>query len=180
MNRVTGYTIREIRETDRDRIIEIFNYYITHGFSAYPDAPVPARFFDVLREGAHAFYAVESGGITVGFGIMKPFLPFDTFKRTATVSYFVLPGHTRSGTGTLLISAFIRDAKQMGIGVLLASISSKNHESLQFHNKQGFIECGRLKNVGHKFGELFDVIWMERELTDSSPEEKPGYQTTRK
>ena len=161
---MTGYTIRQTQETDRDRIIEIFNYYITHGFSAYPDAPVPALFFDVLREGAHAFYTVELGEFTVGFGIMKPFLPFDTFKRTATVSYFVLPGHTRSGAGTLLISAFIRDAKQMGIGVLLASISSKNKESIQFHNKQGFVECGRLKNVGYKFGELFDVIWMEKEL----------------
>lgn len=161
---MTGYTIRQARETDRNRIIEIFNYYITHGFSAYPDAPVPALFFDVLREGAHAFYAVERDGDVVGFGIMKPFLPFGTFRRTAMVSYFVLPGHTRSGAGTLLISAFIRDAKQMGIWVLLASISSKNKESIQFHNKQGFVECGRLKNVGYKFGELFDVIWMEKEL----------------
>ena len=170
---MTGYTIRKTRENDRDRIIEIFNYYITHGFSAYPDAPVPARFFDVLREGAHAFYTVGSDGITVGFGIMKPFLPFGTFKRTAMVSYFILPGHTRSGAGTLLISSFVSDAEQTGIAVLLASISSKNHESLQFHKKQGFIECGRLKNVGYKFGELFDVIWMERELTDSSPERSP-------
>lgn len=161
---MTGYSIRQVRETDRNRIIEIFNYYITHGFSAYPDAPVPALFFDVLRDGAHAFYAVERGGDVVGFGIMKPFLPFDTFRRTATVSYFLLPGYTRSGAGTLLLSAFIRDAGKKVITVLLASISSKNKESIRFHAKHGFAECGRLKNVGYKFGELFDVIWMEKEL----------------
>lgn len=161
---MTGYTIRQARETDRNRIIEIFNYYITHGFSAYPDAPVPALFFDVLRDGAHAFYAVERNRDVVGFGIMKPFLPFDTFRRTAMVSYFVLPGHTRSGAGTLLLSAFIRDAGKKRIKILLASISSKNKESIRFHTKHGFAECGCLKNVGYKFGELFDVIWMEKDL----------------
>lgn len=161
---MAGYTLREVRENDRYRIIEIFNFYITNGFSAYPDSPVSLWFFDVLREGAHAFYTVEFDGSTVGFGVMKPFLPFDTFRRTATVSYFILPGHTRSGAGSLLLSAFIRDAKKEGIAILLASISSKNDESLQFHRKHGFIECGRLLNVGYKFGELFDVIWMQKDL----------------
>jgi phosphinothricin acetyltransferase len=58
-----------------------------------------------------------------------------------------------------------REANVKGITVLLASISSKNPASLAFHEKHGFVECGRLHNTGFKFNERFDVVWMEKDLT---------------
>jgi phosphinothricin acetyltransferase len=51
--------------------------------------------------------------------------------------------------------------------MLLANISSKNMESLTFHKKHGFFECGRMYEVGEKFNELFDVIWMQKDLAPS-------------
>ena len=68
------------------------------------------------------------------------------------------------GYGTVLLDAMTRAAKKKGITVLLANISSRNPESLAFHKKHGFTECGRLHNVGIKFNERFDVVWMEKEL----------------
>jgi len=35
---------------------------------------------------------------------------------------------------------------------------------IEFHLKNGFRECGRFMKVGRKFGEDFDVVWMQKQL----------------
>jgi len=52
----------------------------------------------------------------------------------------------------------------MGISSILASISSRNEESIAFHRSLGFRECGRLEAIGRKWGKVFDVVWMQRML----------------
>lgn len=157
-------TMRTAEERDREPVIRIFNHYVTSGFAAYPDKPVPAAFFDLLRDGAHHFNVAERDGRVVGFSLLKPFLPFSTFSHTATVSTFIAPASRHSGCGTVLLEAITRQAQRKGITVLLASISSRNPESLAFHGHHGFTECGRLHNAGFKFGQPFDVVWMEKDL----------------
>jgi phosphinothricin acetyltransferase len=41
-------------------------------------------------------------------------------------------------------------------------MASKNKASIQFHLRCGFTEVGRLQNAGSKFGESFDMIWMQK------------------
>jgi len=155
---------RPVADPDRDAVIGIFNHYITTSFAAYPDKPVPPAFFTALKEGAYAFDVIEADGEIVGFGMLKQFLPFGTFLRTATVTTFIGPSHRHQGYGTMLMEAMIKEAKKRGIIMLLANISSKNTESLVFHKKYGFFECGRMYEVGMKFSELFDVVWMQKDL----------------
>ena len=44
----------------------------------------------------------------------------------------------------------------MGITTILASICSLNEGRLAFHQKNGFQECGRFRDVGIKRGRSFD------------------------
>jgi L-amino acid N-acyltransferase YncA len=157
-------SIRPVADEDRDTVIGIFNHYITTSFAAYPDKPVPPAFLSVLSEGVHAFDVIEHEGEIVGFGILRPFLPFSTFARSATVTTFIDPAHRHQGFGTMIMDGMIREARRKGITMLLANISSKNQESLIFHKKQGFFECGRMYEVGEKFNELFDIVWMQKDL----------------
>jgi phosphinothricin acetyltransferase len=66
------------------------------------------------------------------------------------------------GLGELLLHTLQRDAQKMNIESLLASISSLNQVSIDFHKKNGFFECGRFEGVGKKFGKEFDVVWMQK------------------
>ncbi len=159
-----GTSIHPVTDADREAVIAIFNHYINTSFAAYPDKPVSPAFFAVLREGAHTFAVIEDDGEILGFGMLKPFLPFSTFSRTATVTTFIAPANRHQGYGTILMETMIREAKKRGIVMLLANISSKNTESLVFHKKHGFFECGRMHEVGTKFNELFDVVWMQKDL----------------
>lgn len=170
-----GYQVRKAEERDREAVIGIFNHYVTTSFAAYPENPVPPGFFSVMREGAHAFDIIEREGDVVGFGLLKPFLPFTTFARTATVTTFISPPYRHQGYGTVLLEVMTREAIKRGIVMLLASISSKNTESLTFHKKHGFFECGRMYEIGSKFNELFDVVWMQKDL---APSEAAGNRET--
>jgi len=157
-------TIRQVRDSDRDQIIAIFNYYAANGYAAYPEKPVTDQFFPFLREGTFSFYVIDSPEGILGFGLTKPFLPFPTFSKTCMLTYFIRPEYMNRGLGTKLLDRLGRDAKKMGILMMVANMASRNDASFRFHKKHGFEEAGRLRSIGVKFGEPFDVIWMQKTL----------------
>ena len=63
-----------------------------------------------------------------------------------------------------MLSLLETEGMKKGITNILANISSLNPRSIDFHKKNGFIECGRFKNVGRKKGHLFDTVWMQKAL----------------
>jgi L-amino acid N-acyltransferase YncA len=161
------YSIRKIKDDDGEGIIHIFNYFIDHGFAAYPETRVPTEFFTKFQEIApqDTLYVVEiPEKYVVGFRFLKTFNPMSVFQRTAEISYFLLPNHTNKDVGTRLLQVLMKDAKQKRIDTLLTSASSHNKQSLRFHQKQGFVECGRFQRVGKKQGNDFDVVWMQKFL----------------
>ncbi|MHB8052899.1 MAG: hypothetical protein ACYDEZ_06390 [Methanoregula sp.] len=42
---LSKFTFSPITDTDREPIIDLFNYYIEHSFAAYPEEKVPYDFF---------------------------------------------------------------------------------------------------------------------------------------
>lgn len=149
-------------------VIDIFNHFVTHSFAAYPDQPVPHEFFgrfQQMTQGYPAFVATVDLGQVVGFGFLRPFHPASTLSRTAEVTYFISPEFTKRGIGTALLKRLSDEAILRGIDLLVASISSKNEESIAFHRKNGFRECGRFERAGRKNDQDFDIVWMQRRLT---------------
>jgi L-amino acid N-acyltransferase len=154
--------IREMQETDRDAVMEIFNHYAATGVAAYPDGPLPLAFFARLREGALSAIVLEDDTGVAGFGLLKPFLPFPAFEKTGMLTYFIAPEFTGRGLGVHLLGRLAEDARKQGKTTIVANIASRNEASIRFHAKQGFTVAGSLTGVGEKFGEPFDVVWMQR------------------
>ena len=162
-----NYIFEEMSETHRRAVIDIFNYFVKESHAAFLGKAVDYSFFDQFLKMAHGYPAlvVKAGpGPVVGFGFMRPHHIADSLKRAAEVTYFILPEYTRQGLGAALLDFFFGEAGRMGLDSLLVNISSRNRESLGFHLKNGFRECRRFLKVGHKFGEDFDVVWMQKQL----------------
>ncbi|MCP4599589.1 MAG: N-acetyltransferase [Proteobacteria bacterium] len=162
-----AYKFVKMANQHRTAVIDIFNHYITNSFAAYPGESVGYEFFDHFLDMARGYPAVVIENDTetiVGFAFLHAYRPGTTFRRSAEITYFILPDHTGKGIGVTVLEQFKRAAKEQGIDTLLANISSRNEASLRFHKKNGFDECGRFRRIGKKFGEDFDIVWMQLEL----------------
>jgi len=162
-----SYSIVEMEERHRGAVVDLFNYYVRSSFAAYPDVEAGYEFFDTLKKMCHEHgtLVVETQtGQVVAFALLRPYHPASTFARTAEVSYYLLPEHTRKGLGRKLLERLIEIAKARDIHCLVASVSSRNEESLQFHRRWGFEECGQIRDIGVKFGQSFGVVWYRREI----------------
>ena len=153
-----------ISPKDRYSIIEIFNYYIENSFSAYPEKKMPYEFFDTLLKmsvGYPTVAAKNENGKVLGFGLLRPHSQIPTFSHTAEITYFITPEYTGRGIGRSMLTYLINEAQQRGIATILASISSMNEGSINFHTKNGFVECGRFQKICKKKGCSFDIVWMQ-------------------
>ena len=170
MEEAVSYCFEEMSEQHRHAVGDIFDYFIAHSFAAYPANPVGGDIYDLFSEMARGYPSVvvkKDDVQVVGFAFLHPYHSADTFRRTAEITYFIMPEHTGKGLGTAILNRFVQEARDMGIDTVLANISSRNEGSLRFHKRHGFHECGRFCNVGRKFGEDFDVIWMQLSLSES-------------
>lgn len=162
-----SYSLEEMTNQHRTAVIDIFNYYVANSFAAYPGEAVGYEFFDRFLDMARGYPAVvikDGTESIVGFSFLHSYRPGSTFRRVAEITYFIRPEHTGKGIGTTILERFRIAAKERGIDTILANISSRNERSLQFHRKRGFEECGRFRRIGSKFGEDFDVVWMQLDL----------------
>ena len=159
----------KMAESDREAVIDLFNYYIENSFAAYPEKKVPYGLFDqflTMTEGYPAFTVrdEEQEDRIVGFAFLRPYHPFAAFQRAAEVTYFIETGYTGKGIGSRILGRITDEARRRGIDTILANVSSLNETSLRFHERHGFEECGRFKRVAKKKGQDLDVVWMQRIL----------------
>lgn len=151
----------------RVQVMDIFNHYVENGFAAYPDQKVPYEFFDMflkMNEGYPSVVAKDNAGDVLGFGMLRAYSPIPAFSDTAEITYFIKPGYTGRGIGALILGLLTDGAKKKGLTSILASISSLNEGSIRFHEKNGFVQCGRFREIGRKSDRVFDVVWMQKML----------------
>jgi phosphinothricin acetyltransferase len=161
------YSISPISNDDREAVIDIFNYYVEHSFAAYPESKIPYQAFDMFLQMAKGYPTgaiKDKNGTVVGFGMLRSHNPIPTFLQTAEATYFIHPAHTGKGLGKMLLAFLEIGGRERGIKTILANISSLNPQSIAFHRKNGFMECGLFKSVGKKNSQEFDTVWLQKVL----------------
>jgi len=161
------YDFEKMLDSHREAVVDIYNYFIENSYAAYPDEAFGYEIFDYFRRISDGYPAVivrDDSGKIVGFAFMSSFHAVETFSKTAAISYFILPEHTRKGVGRAILDRFEEESRRIGVEIILAHVSSLNKDSLMFHEANGFEECGRLRDVGTKFGRDFDVVWFQKRL----------------
>lgn len=158
--------IRKFTDADADAVAKILDYFALNTFVSYNSTAVGAEIVKTLlsMSDRYPLYVIEVDGRVVGSGGLRPYHPGDTVRRTGEIGYSFLPEYTGRGLGTILLERLEADARAMGIDTLLGSISSRNEQSIEFHKRRGFVECGRFVRAGRKFDQDFDIVWMQKFL----------------
>lgn len=158
------FTIRELRESDKYPVLSIYNYHVINGFAAYSEKELKIEFINRLKKGSISFIVLEIENKIAGFALLRNYLPYENFRHTGQLTYFIKPEYTNKGFGTILLNKLVEDAIKMGINIFIVHLSSLNEQSLNFHKKHGFIECGRLTDIAMKFDNYFDIIFMQKKI----------------
>jgi len=164
---MSQYMFGPIGLSDQKAVIDLFNHYIEHSFAAYPEHKVPYEFFNMFLGMCKDYPSVtvkDDEGMLAGFGMLRYHNPIPAFSHTAEITYFIRPELTGKGLGTQMLEYLIAEGKKRGISNILASISSLNEGSIRFHQKHGFTECGRFREVARKKSTFFDVVWMQKNI----------------
>ncbi|AOT68975.1 GNAT family N-acetyltransferase [Geosporobacter ferrireducens] len=162
-----NFTFENLKLEHQEAVVSILNYYIEETFAAYREEAVKNEHFLKFIDDSevHCGYAIKnSQNGVVGFCLLEPYGSYSTFSEVAEIMYFIHPDYTGKGVGTLALEKLEVEAKKRGIKKLLADISSENICSIKFHEKNGFVEYGRLKNIGKKFNKYFSVVYMGKEI----------------
>ena len=68
------------------------------------------------------------------------------------------------GVGRRLMDELIARAAAAGVHVMIGAVDGANGGSVRFHERLGFVEQGRLREVGWKHDRWLDVVFMARRI----------------
>ena len=165
--------IRLARAEDLGVINDIYNHYVLHSTCTFQEVPEPleGRLEWFARHGAAQPVTVaELGGQIVGWGALSAYHHRSAWRFTVENSVYVDHRLHRRGIGTAILRDLIERAQALGHHAIIAVIAAEQSASIALHARSGFIEVGRFREVGFKFGRWLDVVYMERlEHKESGP-----------
>ena len=71
------------------------------------------------------------------------------------------------GLGRALLSELENVAKDQGVGIFIAGISSSNAGAKGFHEYMGYSVVAEMPGLGRKWGEVLDLLFMQKNLRDT-------------
>ncbi|HEV7305873.1 N-acetyltransferase family protein [Ensifer sp.] len=166
--------IRAATETDLPVICEIYNDAVANTTAIWNETPVDvANRTAWLKARADIGYpvlvAVSKEGDVIGYASFGDWRPFDGYRHTVEHSVYVHKDRRGAGIGRALMVALIAEAERIGKHVMVAAIESENAASIRLHAQLGFVDTGRMREVGTKFGRWLDLTFMQLVLPTGAP-----------
>ena len=157
--------IRPAVPADLPALLEIYNEAVVHTTASWdlaPWTPVEhAEWYATKAEHRHPILVADAEGEVLGYSAYGPFRPKAGYAATMEHSVYVRPGHQGKGIGRTLLVAVIEAARANGVHALIGGLSSDNEVSMRLHHSLGFVEVGRLPEVGRKFDRWLDLVLLQ-------------------
>lgn len=156
--------LRDATAADLPAINAIYNHYVlcsTCTYQLVPETEEGRRAWFAGRRPQHPVIVAKLDGKVLGWGSLSAFHKREAYAGTVENSVYVSHEHQRRGLGRLLMKELIRRARKAGTHTIVAAISADQEGSVALHRTLGFIETGRLREVGRKFDRVLDVVYLQ-------------------
>jgi phosphinothricin acetyltransferase len=160
--------VRPATLDDLPGITDIHNYYIAHTHITFDVEPyLPEQrvsWFNEHSDGKRYQLLVACGphGDVLGYASTGRHRSKQAYDTTVESSVGCRPDAVGRGLGTLLYEALFAAIADEDINRIVAGIAQPNPASNALHQRFGFQPIGTFSQAGRKFGEYWDVLWMER------------------
>jgi phosphinothricin acetyltransferase len=155
--------VRPARRSDLRAINRIYNYYVANSTCVWrTNACSGAEREAWYREHGRKMpvLVAEYGGRITGWAALSTFRTAYTAAGTLEDSIYVHHDFLHQGIGSRLLTELIERARREGIRSILANISAEQSASIRLHRKFGFRKVGHFPQVGQKFNQRFDAVFM--------------------
>ncbi|CAL8972341.1 L-methionine sulfoximine/L-methionine sulfone acetyltransferase [Propionicimonas sp. T2.31MG-18] len=157
--------IRPARPADLPALLEIYNDAVVHTTASWdllPWTPVEhAEWYATKAGHGHPVLVADEDGEVVGYAAYGPFRAKAGYAATMEHSVYVRPADQGRGIGRALLEAVVAAARANGVHALIGGLSADNEASVGLHRSLGFVEVGRLPQVGRKFDRWLDLVLVQ-------------------
>lgn len=159
-------TVRNADEKDLKRITEIYNWAVQNTVATFDlenrTEEKAKQWFLIHQNQYYPLLLAEKTGEILGWASISPFHPRPAYKASGEFSIYIAPEFQGQGIGKKLLETLCQIAQQQGYHTLLGLITGINRVSLDLAKRLGFQETGRYREVGQKFGQVLDVVVVQR------------------
>ena len=160
--------IRAATPDDSEAIAAIYAHHVLNGTASFDEVPPSVEFW---REKIAAivakdwpFLVAAEDGQVIGYCYATQFRDRPAYAFTCENSIYVHPERLGRGVGRAMLEALIKAAKAATFREMIAVIGGAEPASVALHRACGFVETGRMKSVGYKFGRWLDSLYMQLRL----------------
>jgi L-amino acid N-acyltransferase YncA len=164
------FVVRDATMEDVPAIAAIYAHHVKTGTASFElSAPTVEEMHERFRacgDGGYPYLvAAESSGRIVGYAYAGAYRARPAYRHTVENSVYIEAGEVGRGIGSALLALLVEQCEARGFRQMIAIIGgSDNAASIRLHAKQGFLEAGCLRAVGHKLGRWHDTVMMQRAL----------------
>ncbi len=161
--------IRDVKLTDAQAICDIYNFYITDTVVTFEEqtltpSDISQRIIALQADNYPWLVAIDNNEQLVGYAYAAKWRERYSFRFTAEVTVYLLPGHSGKGVGSQLYQALFASLKNKGIHRVIGGITLPNPSSVALHEKFAMAKVAHFSEVGLKFGRWLDVGFWQGNL----------------
>lgn len=170
--------VRGAREHDLPALTAIYNHYVEHTHITFDIEPFTveqrrAWFESYLPTGRHRLLVAVAGDDVLGYATSGSFRSKPAYGPSVETTVYCAAEATGRGVGRRLYAALFDAIAEEDVHRAYAGVALPNAGSLALHRAFGFADIGVFTQVGRKFGQWWDVLWLERPLERPAPERLP-------
>lgn len=158
---------KKLSKKNYEDILKIYNHYILATTVLYDNKPLNVSQLTTrlqLNNKKTIGYTIFFKSELCGFCLLRPFWPDETNLNIYQISIYLKEDYIGKGIGKYALEYIENIAKELNIISLIASISSENHISINFFEKNGYVKCGHFIRMGFKFDHFIDNLYYQKIL----------------
>ncbi len=174
-----GARIRPALPSDCEAVAALYEGYVRDSLATFElVAPTPDDWrskLEGLDQVSLPFLVAIIGDELLGYALVTPWRPRPGYRFTVEDSIYIDPRHTGHGHGRRLMQELLVCVRAWGATQVIAVIAdSGDAASPALHLSCGFVEVGRLRQVGFKQGRWVDTLLMQLSLEDAADQRGRG------
>lgn len=159
--------IRLIQPGDYAEVLNIYGVYVQNTVISFEYEIPSLADFSKRIENIISFYpwlVAEWNGQVVGYAYAGRHRERKAYDWSTESSVYVREKYHHQGIAKRLYQALFQLLRLQGIMNVYAGITLPNIKSESFHAAMGFQQVGIYRNIGYKFNQWHDVLWMEHSI----------------